>query len=216
VTTHTALLGNDKWGIGDTKRVEQVTDGVYAMRGWGIASSFAIEAPDGWIIIDTGDHTPAAIEKRAMLEETLGGKVKVAAILLTHWHYGNGSAAWLDEGAEVWGHEQLDRNLRASTGTSVLSGRMGWFGGDVYDINPLSGNEEAARTVQMMGGIAAVQEAAADAQGGFANWRWTLKFTSLFLEIDPADAVALELRAGPGRRGSSDSARHRPTRAAGT
>jgi hypothetical protein len=86
VTTHTALLGNDKWGIGDKKRIEQVTEGVYAMRGWGIASSFAIEAPDGWIIIDTGDFTLAAEEMRAMLEETLGRKVKVAAIALTHWH----------------------------------------------------------------------------------------------------------------------------------
>ena len=26
----------------------------------------------------------------------------------------------------------------------VYNGTMGWFGGDVYDINPLSGNEEAA------------------------------------------------------------------------
>ena len=65
VTTGTALLANDKWGIGNTKRVEKVTDGVYAMRGWGIASSFAIEAPAGWIIIDTGDHTQAAAEMRA-------------------------------------------------------------------------------------------------------------------------------------------------------
>ncbi|HSN54280.1 MAG TPA: hypothetical protein VLT32_06390, partial [Candidatus Sulfomarinibacteraceae bacterium] len=65
VTTQAALLANDKWGIGDAKRVERVTDGVYAMRGWGIASSFAIDAPDGWIIIDTGDHTRAATEMRA-------------------------------------------------------------------------------------------------------------------------------------------------------
>jgi alkyl sulfatase BDS1-like metallo-beta-lactamase superfamily hydrolase len=351
---------------------------------------------------------------RAMLEKTLGGKSKVAAILLTHWHYGNGIDAWLDEGAEVWGHEHLDRNLRASTGISVLSGAyqaraaaqfgvfhppsgpdafpntlgftpekllagssyqpptrlfedgrvidvviagepvqvapnrsdtrdsvgfyfprkrmlvtnfmvpggifnmyslrggsyrnptvmlqdgrwiesknaeilldihgptvkgedavrdavqrsldqiqlihdqtlrqiahgvdarkaaeqvympnhmrgdwenygqveshvrqvfngtMGWFGGDVYDINPLSVNEEAARTVQMMGGPVAVQEAAAgaNAEGGLANWRWTLKLTSLLLELDPADTVALELRANAsrqlGQRTSSANAR---------
>ena len=72
VTTSTALLANEKWGIGDPKRVERVTDGVYAMRGWGIASSFAIEAPEGWIIIDTGDYTRAAEEMRAKLEDTLG------------------------------------------------------------------------------------------------------------------------------------------------
>jgi len=414
VTTHAALLANDKWGIGNTRRVEKVTDGVYAMRGWGLGSVFAIEAPDGWIIVDTGDYTEAAAEMRAKLEETLGRKVKVAAILLTHWHYGNGIGAWLDEGAEVWGHEHLDRNRNTSSGISVLSGTyqaraaaqfgvfhprsgpdafpnmlgfppekllagssyqpptrlfpdgrvvdlvvagepvqvaparsdtsdsvgfyfprkrmiainfmvpggifnvytlrggpfrnpsvflhdarwmesknaeilldihgptlkgkeevrdavqravdgvqlihdqtlrmvahgrdgrqaaeqvympgnlrgdwenygqveshvrqvfngtLGWFGGDVYDINPLSGNEEAARTVEMMGGPAAVRKAAAGAntQGGLANWRWTLRLTSLLLEIDPADAEARTLRAAAarqlGQRTSSANAR---------
>jgi alkyl sulfatase BDS1-like metallo-beta-lactamase superfamily hydrolase len=414
VTTHAALRANEKWGIGDTKRIEQVADGVYAMRGWGIASSFAIEAPEGWIIIDTGDHTPAATEMRAMLEETLRRPIKVAAILLTHWHYGNGTSAFLDEGAEVWGHEHLDRNLRRSTVISVLTGTyqaraaaqfgvfhprsgpdafpntlgftpdkllagssyqpptrlfpdgrifdvviageqvqvfpnrsdttdsvgfyfprkrllvsnfmasggifnvyslrggsfrnpavmiqdarwiesknaeilldihgptvkgedavreaaqrsidqvqlihdqtlrmiahgrnmrqaaeevympghlrgdwenygqveshvrqvyngtMGWFDGDVYDINPLSLREEATRTVHMMGGPAAVREAATNAneEGGLANWRWTLRLTSLLLELDPADADALTLRADAarqlGQRTSSSNAR---------
>ena len=414
VTTRAALLANDKWGIGNAKRVERVTDGVYALRGWGIASSFAIEASGGWIIIDTGDHTQAAAEMRAMLEQTIGQKVKVAAILLTHWHYANGIGAWLDDGTEIWGHEHLDRNRSISTGISVLSGTyqaraaaqfgvfhptsgpdafpntlgftpqkllaessyqpptqlfpdgrivdvvvagepvqvaplrtdagdsvglyfprkrmlvtngmpygaifnvyslrggsyrnpavtiqdarwveskdaeilldlhgptlkgedavrdaiqravdqvqlihdqtlrqiahgldarqaaekvympphqrgdwenygqveshvrqvfngtMGWFGGDVYDINPLSGNEEAARTVQLMGGPAAVRKAAAgaNAQGTLADWRWTLKLSSLLLELDPADAEALKLRAAAarqlGQRTSSANAR---------
>ncbi len=414
ITTPAALLANEKWGIGDKKRIERVTDGVYAMRGWGIGTSHAIEAPGGWIIIDTGDHTPAATEMRAMLEKTLGRKVKVAAILLTHWHYANGIGAWLDPGAEVWGHEHLDRNRSRSSGISVLSGTyqaraaaqfgvfhppsgpdafpnllgftpekltaessyqpptrlfendrvqdvvvageavqvapnrsdtadsvgfyfpskrmlvtnfmvpggifnvyslrggsyrtpalfiqdarwiesknaeilldlnsptlkgkeavrgavqravdqvqlihdqtlrliahgrdgrqaaeevymphhlrgdwenygqveshvrqvfngtMGWFGGDVYDINPLSWNEEAARTVQMMGGPAAVQKAAAsaNAQGGLANWRWTLRLTSLLLELDANNADARQLRAAAarqlGQRTSSANAR---------
>jgi alkyl sulfatase BDS1-like metallo-beta-lactamase superfamily hydrolase len=414
VTTRAALLANEKWGIGDTKRAERVADGVYALRGWGIASSFAIEAPGGWIIVDTGDSTRAATEMRAKLEETLGRKVKVAAILLTHWHYGDGIGAWLDEGAEVWGHEYLDRNRSASKGISVLSGTtqargaaqfgvfhpqsgpdafpntlgftpekllaessyqpptrlfengrvidvlvagepvqvapnrsdttdsvgfyfprkrmlatnfmmpggifnvyslrgssyrnpavliedgrwiesknaeilldihgptlkgedtvrdavqraldqvrlihdqtlrqiahgldgrqaaeqvymprnlrgdwenygqveshvrqvyngvIGWFGYDVYDINPLSGNEEAARTVQMMGGSSAVRKAAAEAakKGGLANWRWSLKLTSLLLQLNPADAEARKLRAAAarqlGQRTSSANAR---------
>jgi alkyl sulfatase BDS1-like metallo-beta-lactamase superfamily hydrolase len=414
ITTSTALLANEKWGIGDRKRVEQVTDGVYAIRGWGIASSFAIDAPAGWIIVDTGDYTQAAAEMRAMLEQKLGRKVKVAAILLTHWHYGNGTGAWLDEGTEVWGHEYLDRNRNTSSGISVLSGiyqaraaaqfgvfhprsgpdafpnqlgftpekllagssyqpptqlfpngrivdlvvagepvqvaparsdtsdsvgfyfprkrmivinfmvpggifnvytlrggpyrnpsvfiedarwiesknaeilldihgptlkgadtvrdavqrsvdgvqlihdqtlrlishgldgreaaeqvymprqlrgdwenygqveshvrqvyngTLGWFGGDIYDINPLSENEEAARTVQMMGGQAAVRQAAAsaNAQGGLANWRWTLRLTSLLLDLDADDADARTLRAAAsrqlGQRTSSANAR---------
>jgi alkyl sulfatase BDS1-like metallo-beta-lactamase superfamily hydrolase len=83
----------------------------------------------------------------------------------------------------------------------IFNGTMGWFGGDVYDINPLSGNEEAARTVQMMGGPAAVRKAAAsaNARGGLADWRWTLKLTSLLLELDPADAQARKLRAAAAR-----------------
>lgn len=349
-----------------------------------------------------------------MLERTLGHSVKVAAILLTHWHYGNGSGAWLDEGAEVWGHEYLDRNRNTSSGISVLSGlyqaraaaqfgvfhprsgpdafpnklgfppekllagssykpptqlfphgrvvdvvvagmpvqvaplrtdtsdsvgfyfpgkrllvtncmpygavfniyslrggsyrnpatfiqdarwvesknaqilldihgptlkgqdavrdavqravdqvqlihdqtlrqiahgldarqaaeqvymsrdlrgdwenygqveshvrqvyngTLGWFGGDVYDINPLSENEEAARTVQMMGGPAAVREAAAssNAQGGLANWRWTLRLTTLLLDLNANDTEARALRAAAarqlGQRTSSANAR---------
>ena len=86
---------------------------MYALRGWGIAHSFAIEAPNGWIVVDTGDSTQSAAEMREMLKRTLGHKIKVAAILLTRWHYGNGIGTWLDEGAEVWGHEHLDRNLSA-------------------------------------------------------------------------------------------------------
>ena len=402
VTTPTALGANALWGITDKKVVESVIPGVYALRGWGIASSFAIEAPDGWIIVDTGDSTRAAAEMRDMLERTLGKKIKVAAILLTHWHYADGIGAWLDDGTELWGHEFLDRNRRTSTGVSVLSGvyqaravaqfgvfhpltgpdafpsllgftpekllaessyrppnrlfengkimdlviagepvqvapnrsdasdsvgfyfprhhllvtnvmatpsvfniytlrggryrdpvtfvddarwiegknaevlldihgptlkgakvvreaveqsidqvqvihdqtlrlmargmdarqaaevlymprhlregretygqveshvrqvfngNLGWFGGDVYEINPLSLREEAARTVGMMGGPAAVRKAAATAarKGGLANWRWSLKLTSLLLRLDPADASARKTRATAAR-----------------
>jgi alkyl sulfatase BDS1-like metallo-beta-lactamase superfamily hydrolase len=83
----------------------------------------------------------------------------------------------------------------------VYNGTLGWFDGDVYDINPLSENEEAARTVQAMGGPGAVRKAAAsaNAEGGLANWRWTLKLTSLLLSLDPADAKAGELRASAAR-----------------
>jgi len=402
VTTQTQLQANALWGLTETTVAEKVTDGVYALRGWGIASSYAIEAPDGWIIIDTGDSTRAAAEMRALLEQTLGRKIKVAAILLTHWHYADGTGAWLDEGTEVWGHEHLDRNRSASTGVSVKSGfyqaraiaqfavfhppqgpdafpslmrffpekllaessyqppdrlfengrvldvvvagepvqvapnrtdtsdsvafyfprhrlvvtnmmvtgaifniytlrggafrdpanffddarwvesrkanilldihgptlkgeqvvheaiersvdqvqlihdqtlrliaygmdareaaealymprhlregreaygqveshvrqvwngTVGWFGGDVYDINPLSLGEEATRTIDMMGGPAAVRSAAREAadSGGLANWRWSLKLTSMLLRLDPQDAEARAVRATAAR-----------------
>lgn len=47
VTTDTALSVNARMGITDSKVAERVAPGVYALRGWGIASSFAIEAADG-------------------------------------------------------------------------------------------------------------------------------------------------------------------------
>jgi len=402
VTTRTAAGANARLGVTDAKVAEQVASGVYALRGWGIAHSFAIEAPSGWIVVDTGDSTRAAAEMRETLERAVGKKIRVAAILLTHWHYADGTGAWLDEGTELWGHEHLDRNRRASSGVSVLggvtqsraiaqfgvfhptsgpdafpnlmsftpekflsvssyqppkklfedgkiidlviagesiqvapsrtdttdsvafyfpqrrllvtnflvidtifniytlrggtfrnpeilvndarwvesknaeilldihgptlkgqtvvraalersvdsvqiihdqtlrmiasgmgpreaaemlympghlrdgreaygqveshvrqvyNGNLGWFDGDVYEINPLATKEEAERTVQAMGGRAAVRKKAARAvaDGGFSNWRWGLKLTSLLLTLDPADATARKTRATAAR-----------------
>lgn len=122
VTTRTALSADARLGVTATKIAEQVAAGVYALRGWGIAHSFAIEAPNGWIVVDTGDSTRAAAEMREMLERAVGRKIRVAAILLTHWHYADGTGAWLDEGTELWGHEHLDRNRSASSGISVMGG----------------------------------------------------------------------------------------------
>ena len=124
VTTRTALSADARLGVTDTKIAEQVAAGVYALRGWGIAHSFAVEAPNGWIIVDTGDSTQAAAEMRETLERALGRKIRVAVILLTHWHYADGTAAWLDEGVEVWGHEHLDRNRTASGSIGVMGGYL--------------------------------------------------------------------------------------------
>jgi len=124
ITTETALTANTRMGVTDSKVAEQVAAGVYALRGWGIAHSFAIETPNGWIVVDTGDSTRAAAEMREVLEGTLGRKIKVAAILLTHWHYADGTGAWLDEGTEVWGHEHLDRNRSASGAVNILGGAL--------------------------------------------------------------------------------------------
>lgn len=401
ITTQAAIDVNKGMGASE-KIADQVIEGVYHIRGWGIAHSIAVDAPEGWIIIDTGDSTRAASEQRALLEKTAGGKIKVAAILYTHWHYTDGTAAWMDEGTEIWGHEFLDSNRRAAAGVSVtrgfylsrafaqfgvlhpaegpdafpnamgftlekflaqssyqpptklftndkimnltiagepvevapnrsdttdsvgfyfpqrrtlvtnfmviptifniytlrggrfrdpavfisdarwleeknaevildihnsgirgedavraaiersvdqvqiirdqtlrmiargmdgreaaeaiempahlrndmelygqveshvrqvVNGTVGWFGHDVYEINPLSLCEEAARTIDMMGGPVVVRKAAADATrtGGLANWRWSLKLTSMLLQLDPQDADARATRAAAAR-----------------
>jgi len=384
------------------KVVDEITKGVYHIRGWGIAHTIAIDAPEGWIIVDTGDSTKTAADMRKRLEQKVGKKIEVAAILYTHSHYTDGTDAWLDEGAEIWGHEHLDKYKRADTGVSILSGnfqtravtqfgilhptegpdgfpnklgfgpekvagersyraptqtfedgqilnlniagepvevapnrtdvqdsvgfyfpdrktlvtnavgisfifnlyslrgdmyrnpldyveahdwalskdaevladihgpgikgkdkvrkalerasdqmqlihdqtlrmialgmdarraaeniympshlrdgfetygqveshakqvyngRLGWMGNDVYDINPLSVNEETRRMVEMMGGVDKVRSAAGDAvnEGGFPNWSWALKLTSLLLEIDENDEEARTVRAAAAR-----------------
>jgi len=100
----------------------------------------------------------------------------------------------LREGREGYG--QVESHVR-----QVYNGTLGWFDGDVYQINPLSVREEAERTVQAMGGRAAVGKMAAQAvaDGGLANWRWGLKLTSLLLKLDPADPAARKARATAAR-----------------
>jgi len=95
----------------------------------------------------------------------------------------------LRDGAELYG--QVESHVRA-----VWANQRGWFGSTVYDINPLSERDEAARLVATMGGAAAVRQAAARAvaDGGLDNWRWGLKLTSLLLTLDPADQAAREAR----------------------
>lgn len=39
-------------------------------------------------------------------------------------HYTDGTDAWLDEGAEIWGHEHLDKYKRADAGVSILGGNF--------------------------------------------------------------------------------------------
>ncbi|NGP53394.1 alkyl sulfatase dimerization domain-containing protein [Thioalkalivibrio sp. XN8] len=94
------------------------------------------------------------------------------------------------------GYGQVESHVR-----QVYNGTVGWFDGEVYQINPLSVKEEAERMVQAMGGRAAVREMAtqAVADGGLANWRWGLKLTSLLLTLDPADPAARAAHATAAR-----------------
>lgn len=105
-----------------SKGAYEIAPGIWRMRGWGIGHIMAIDAPEGWIILDTGETTQAAAEMRASLEEAVGAPIRVAAILFTHWHYVNGTGAFLDEGTETWGHELLDANRTAEAGLSPFVG----------------------------------------------------------------------------------------------
>jgi alkyl sulfatase BDS1-like metallo-beta-lactamase superfamily hydrolase len=108
----------------DEKRVQEVAPGIYRIAGWGLSSTVAVEAPDGFIIVDSGDNIAFAREQRAALEAKVGHKVKVAAILYTHSHYVWGTTVWQDDGADVYAHEDLLPNLLADQGVSVLTGNF--------------------------------------------------------------------------------------------
>ena len=108
----------------DKKDVRKIADGIYRIAGWGIGNIIAVDAPEGWIIVDTGDYVEVAQEQRRVLEDEVG-KIKVAALLYTHSHYANGAKAWQDEGTKFYGHEDLVATLNGDQGVSILSGNFG-------------------------------------------------------------------------------------------
>ncbi len=114
----------DEYAQIDEKHVRKIADGIYRISGWGIANIIAVEAPEGWIIVDAGDYLEVAQEQRRALEDKVG-KIKVAAVLYTHSHYVMGAKAWRDEGTKFYGHELLVPHLNADTGVGVLAGNFG-------------------------------------------------------------------------------------------
>jgi alkyl sulfatase BDS1-like metallo-beta-lactamase superfamily hydrolase len=112
----------------------------------------------------------------------------------------------LRKGWETYG--QVESHVR-----QIYSGTVGWFGNDVYDINPLPIAEEARRTIVLMGGPVAVRAAAAEAAAAddIAGWQWALRLTSLLLQVDAQDFEARKTRAtaarGLGQRTTSSNAR---------
>ena len=76
VTVKDALTVNKLMGA-HKKEVEEIMEGVYHLRGWGIVHTMAIDAPKGFIIVDTGDSTKTAADMRKRLEKKVGKKIKV-------------------------------------------------------------------------------------------------------------------------------------------
>ncbi len=114
----------NKHGQIEEKSVRKIADGIYRIGGWGIGNLIAVEAPEGWIIVDVGDYLEVAQEQRRALEDKVG-KIQVAAVLYTHSHYAIGAKAWQDEDTRFYGHEDLVATLNADQGVSVLSGNFG-------------------------------------------------------------------------------------------
>jgi alkyl sulfatase BDS1-like metallo-beta-lactamase superfamily hydrolase len=123
VTTPPQARVDSAWDVAE-KQVSEVMDGVYRIAGWGLGNVIAIEGPDGWLIIDSGDEVAQATEQRAALEKKLGRQIEVTDIAYTHSHYVNGTSVWVGEDTEIYAHEDLLANLMADTGVSAVSGNF--------------------------------------------------------------------------------------------
>ena len=116
LVAHTARL---------SRQLYEVRSGVWCMVGNGLSNQTFIEAPEGLIVIDTGESVE---EMRAALDEVRQHTASnVAAVIYTHFHYVAGTQALLDDvGAEIpiWGHPGIVGNLqRVGSEVSAAGGR---------------------------------------------------------------------------------------------
>lgn len=102
--------------IGHTTRLERrlwdVGDGVWCLVGNGLSNQTFVEGPEGIIAIDTGEcreEMAAAIGALRSVSDR-----PIVAVVYTHFHYANGTAAILDDSPgplPIWGHEGIVGNL---------------------------------------------------------------------------------------------------------
>ncbi|MEZ5742080.1 MAG: MBL fold metallo-hydrolase [Burkholderiaceae bacterium] len=101
------------------QRLYKVGDKIWSAVGHGMANSIMIEAPDGLIIIDTGEGIEEAGEQLALFRTV--SRAPVRAVIYSHSHYVHGTKVWQDEaggGLQVWGHARIRTNL-ADTGAEI-------------------------------------------------------------------------------------------------
>jgi len=100
------------------RRLWKVRDGVWCLVGNGLSNQTFVLAPQGLIVIDTGDSIQEMAS--AMAEIRRHTDARVAAVLYTHFHYVGGTAALLNERAgpdlPIWGHARLIPNRQRFAG----------------------------------------------------------------------------------------------------
>lgn len=114
------------------RRFWTVADGVWCFVGNGLSNQTFVEGPHGVIAIDTGEcveEMAAAIaELRTVTERP------IVAVIYSHFHYANGTAAILDDSPgplPVWGHAGIAGNLArmgAEVGPVARRGLIEQFG----------------------------------------------------------------------------------------
>jgi alkyl sulfatase BDS1-like metallo-beta-lactamase superfamily hydrolase len=94
--------------------LRRVTDGVWCYVGGGTANISFVEAPDGLIVIDSGDCREEAAEALAAMRQH--SDAPIAAMLWSHYHYVQGTAVYVEDAGgelDIWAHVDSARLLAA-------------------------------------------------------------------------------------------------------
>lgn len=107
-------------------RLWEVRAGVWCFVGNGLSNQTFIEAPDGLIVIDTGECNQEMEAALAAVREHTDAPI--GAVIYSHFHYVGGTRALIDAGApddlEVWGHRRIVANrARYGLELSAAAGR---------------------------------------------------------------------------------------------
>ncbi|MEC7827523.1 MAG: alkyl sulfatase dimerization domain-containing protein [Actinomycetota bacterium] len=92
----------------------EVAPRIWCLVGNGLSNQTFIEGPEGIIAIDTGEsieEMDSALEQLRVVSDQ-----PVVAVVYTHFHYVNGTAALIEKEPihAIWGHERISRNLERS------------------------------------------------------------------------------------------------------
>ena len=94
-TTNNTLLKHARQGA--MKKIIQLNESVYLLRGYGIANMVIVNTDDGLVLIDTLLTKELAEEAKADFERVTGLKKKIRAVFYTHWHadHWGGVKGWI-------------------------------------------------------------------------------------------------------------------------
>lgn len=100
------------------RRLWQVREGVWCLVGNGLSNQTFVLAPQGLIVIDTGDSVEEM--RSALAEVRRHTDAPVAAVIYTHFHYVGGTSALLGETGgrplPIWAHAGLVGNRQRFAG----------------------------------------------------------------------------------------------------
>ncbi|MFW2334647.1 alkyl sulfatase dimerization domain-containing protein [Ilumatobacter sp.] len=117
------------------RHLHRVGDGVWCRVGGGLSNITFIDAPDGLIVVDSGECREEAEDALAALRQVCDRPL--AAMIWSHYHYVYGTAAYLDDAGSngddfpIWAHvdgPRLLAEMGAEVGPTRTAGLVGQFG----------------------------------------------------------------------------------------